>query len=124
MKCTACGSSSLVEGAVLGGDLSAFGFYASDLPSLKRIFGMGSSARNQDLGGGRCDGRHAVMLGIPEPCVAKRVAQLRQLNGFGQGVRRRGAFGNGGEIEDREGKGLGHGVAIGLSKAQWRASIV
>ena len=44
MKCTACGSSSLVEGAVLGGDLSAFGFYASDLPSLKRIFGMGSRA--------------------------------------------------------------------------------
>jgi hypothetical protein len=44
MKCTACGSSSLVEGTVLGGDLSAFGFYASDLPSLKRIFGMGSRA--------------------------------------------------------------------------------
>ena len=42
MKCTACGSSSLVEGTVLGGDLAAIGFYASDLPSLKRIFGMGS----------------------------------------------------------------------------------
>jgi len=44
MKCTACGSSALVEGTVLGGDLSAFGFYPSDLPSLKRIFGIGSRA--------------------------------------------------------------------------------
>jgi hypothetical protein len=44
MKCTACGSSALVEGTVTGADLSAFGFYASDLPSLKRIFGIGSRA--------------------------------------------------------------------------------
>lgn len=42
MKCTACGSSSLVEGTVIsGGDSSTFGFYLSDLPSLKRIFGFG-----------------------------------------------------------------------------------
>ena len=43
MKCTACGSSSLVEGTIISnGDASTFGFYASDLPSLKRIFGIGS----------------------------------------------------------------------------------
>ena len=44
MKCTACGSSALVEGTVISSDLATFGFYASDLPSLKRIFGMGSRA--------------------------------------------------------------------------------
>lgn len=44
MKCTACGSSSLVEGTVAGSDLTALVFYASDLRSLKRAFGMGSRA--------------------------------------------------------------------------------
>ena len=45
MKCTACGSSSLVEGTVVSNsDLGEFGFYAKDLPSLKRIFGIGSRA--------------------------------------------------------------------------------
>jgi hypothetical protein len=45
MKCTACGSSSLVEGTVIGaGDGSTFGFYPSDMPALKRIFGIGSRA--------------------------------------------------------------------------------
>jgi hypothetical protein len=44
MKCTACGSSSLVEGIVTGGDGPTPAFYASDLPSLKRIFGMGGRA--------------------------------------------------------------------------------
>ena len=45
MKCTACGSSSLVEGTIIGsGDGSTFGFYASDIPGLKRIFGIGSRA--------------------------------------------------------------------------------
>jgi hypothetical protein len=32
------------EGKVIGGDLSEVGFYASDLPSVKRIFGIGSRA--------------------------------------------------------------------------------
>jgi hypothetical protein len=45
MKCTACGSSSLVAGAVIGAaDGSTFGFYPSDMPALKRIFGIGSRA--------------------------------------------------------------------------------
>ena len=42
MKCTACGSSSLVEGTIVTSNGGHIGFYASDLPSLKRIFGMGS----------------------------------------------------------------------------------
>ncbi|HKU78188.1 MAG TPA: hypothetical protein VJR02_30030 [Pyrinomonadaceae bacterium] len=43
MKCTACGSSSLVEGTTIdGGDGSTFGFYPKDMPALKRIFGIGS----------------------------------------------------------------------------------
>ena len=42
MKCTACGSSLLVEGTVISsGDGSTFGFYPSDLPSLKVAFGIG-----------------------------------------------------------------------------------
>ena len=45
MKCTACGSSSLVEGTVLGSaDGATFRFYPSDVPTLKRIFGIGSRA--------------------------------------------------------------------------------
>ena len=45
MKCTVCGSSSLVKGTVIGaGDGTTLGFYASDLPVLKRIFGIGSRA--------------------------------------------------------------------------------
>jgi len=43
MKCTACGSSSLVEGTIIGSsDGSTFRFYPSDMPALKRIFGIGS----------------------------------------------------------------------------------
>lgn len=42
MKCTACGSSSLVVGAIMGGDGSPPGFYPSDVPTLKRIFGVGN----------------------------------------------------------------------------------
>src|SRR4030095_5981258 len=45
MKCTACGSLSLVEGTVIGAaDGSTFGFYPSDTPALKRIFVIGSRA--------------------------------------------------------------------------------
>lgn len=45
MKCTACGSSSLVVGTVTGAaDGSTFGFYPSDLPALKVAFGIGSRA--------------------------------------------------------------------------------
>ena len=45
MKCTACGSSSLVEGSIIGSaDGSTFGFYPSDMTTLKRIFGIGSKA--------------------------------------------------------------------------------
>ena len=42
MKCTACGSSSLVMGAIMVGDGSTPGFYPSDIGSLKRIFGIGN----------------------------------------------------------------------------------
>ena len=45
MKCTACGSSSLVVGTVVGAsDGTTFGFYPSDMPTLKRIFGIGSKS--------------------------------------------------------------------------------
>jgi hypothetical protein len=44
MKCTACGSSSLIEGTIAGADGSTIGFYASDLPALKRMFCIGSRA--------------------------------------------------------------------------------
>jgi hypothetical protein len=45
MKCTACGSSSLVVGTVMGSaDGSTFGFYPSDMPAFKRIFMIGSRA--------------------------------------------------------------------------------
>ena len=42
MKCTACGSSSLVMGTIMGSDGSSPGFFPSDMPALKRIFGIGS----------------------------------------------------------------------------------
>lgn len=42
MKCNACGSSSLVMGTIMGGDGSAPGFLPSDIPAVKRIFGIGS----------------------------------------------------------------------------------
>ena len=45
MKCTACGSSSLVMGTIMGSsDGSTFRFYPSDIPALKRIFGIGGRA--------------------------------------------------------------------------------
>jgi hypothetical protein len=44
MKCTACGSSSLVEGTIMSGDGSTPAFLSSDMPALKRIFGIGSRA--------------------------------------------------------------------------------
>ena len=44
MKCTACGSSSLVVGTIMGSDGSTLGFYPSDIPALKRIFGIGGKA--------------------------------------------------------------------------------
>ena len=45
MKCTACGSSSLVVGTIImSGDGSTRRFYPKDMPALKRIFGIGSRA--------------------------------------------------------------------------------
>ena len=45
MKCTACGSSSLVVGTIMSsGDGSTPVFCPSDMPTLKRIFGIGSRA--------------------------------------------------------------------------------
>ena len=42
MKCTACGSSSLVVGTIMSAaDGSTFGFYPSDITALKRVFGIG-----------------------------------------------------------------------------------
>jgi hypothetical protein len=42
MKCIACGSASLIEGTVRDGHVATLGFYPSDLPALKRAFGIGS----------------------------------------------------------------------------------
>lgn len=44
MKCTACGSSSLVEGTILSSDSSELRFYLKESPTLKRMFGIGSKA--------------------------------------------------------------------------------
>ena len=44
MKCSACGSSSLVVGTIMANDGTTAGFYPSDMPVLKRIFGIGSRA--------------------------------------------------------------------------------
>lgn len=44
MKCTACGSSALVAGAIRDSNGSTLGFYPNDLPVLKSIFGIGSKA--------------------------------------------------------------------------------
>ena len=43
MKCTACGSSSLVVGTI-SADGSTPSFCPSDMPALKRIFGIGNRA--------------------------------------------------------------------------------
>ncbi len=44
MKCTACGSSSLVPGTIIDTNGSTAGFFPSDLPAFKRMFGIGSKA--------------------------------------------------------------------------------
>ena len=41
MKCTACGSSALVEGTVRDANPSPVSFYPNDAPTLKIIFGVG-----------------------------------------------------------------------------------
>ena len=45
------------------------------------------------------------MLGVPDAGVAERLAQLCESDGLLKGVRRGRAFGDGGEVEDGEGKG-------------------
>ena len=42
MKCTACGSTALIQGTVRDGGVQLVRFYASDLPTLKAMFGVGS----------------------------------------------------------------------------------
>jgi len=42
MKCIACGSSALVEGAVRDHNASPIWFTPSDVPTLKAIFGVGT----------------------------------------------------------------------------------
>ena len=44
MKCTACGSSALVVGKIMDSNGASPGFYPSDMPTLKRVFGIGSRA--------------------------------------------------------------------------------
>ena len=44
------------------------------------------------------------MLGIPEAGIAQLIAQLGQSDGFGHGLRRSGAFGDGGEVLHGEGE--------------------
>lgn len=44
MKCTACGSSSLVMGTIMNGDGSTASFSPTDVPTFKRILGVGSRA--------------------------------------------------------------------------------
>ena len=44
MKCTACGSSSLVEGIIKDSNGSTLAFCPSDLSTFKTVFGIGSKA--------------------------------------------------------------------------------
>ena len=41
MKCTACGSTAMVEGTVRDINATGLWFYPSDMPALKVIFGVG-----------------------------------------------------------------------------------
>jgi hypothetical protein len=42
MKCTACGSSALIEGTVRDNNSAPVWFCLSDVPTLKAIFGVGT----------------------------------------------------------------------------------
>jgi hypothetical protein len=44
MKCTACGSTTLIGGIVRDSNSAEIRFYPSDMPALKRLFGMGGKA--------------------------------------------------------------------------------
>ncbi len=44
MRCAACGSESLVEGEIKGGDGTMPSFFPSDTPLLTRFFGLGARA--------------------------------------------------------------------------------
>jgi hypothetical protein len=46
MKCTACGSSSLVEGELRDGHGARVSFKPDDLPLLKSAFGLGNAGIN------------------------------------------------------------------------------
>lgn len=41
MKCTACGSAGLIEGAIKDSNGSNILFYLADMPALKQMFGFG-----------------------------------------------------------------------------------
>jgi hypothetical protein len=41
MKCSACGSTALVEGHLQGEDASKIGFQPSDAPAFRRVFALG-----------------------------------------------------------------------------------
>jgi len=63
--------------------------------------GPGGDMADHDGSGGRGDARHVVMLGQPEAVIALGFGQLSEVERVFQGVCRAGAFGDGGEIEER-----------------------
>ena len=82
---------------------------------------------NHDCGGGAGDAGHVVVLGEPVTGVARPVGQLRQFARVAQGVGRRAAGGDGGEVEYGKrglpgqrfrglggcrGLGMGHGTLV------------
>ncbi len=72
------------------------------------VFGGGGGAADEDFrhrGGNR---GHAVMLGIPEPCIAQPVGLLRQQHGFGHGLLCGRALGNGGKVLHGQVEWRGH----------------
>src|SRR5690606_7918495 len=60
--------------------------------------GVGGGVGDEDLGGGRGDRGHAVMLGVPEAGKAQLVAQPGEIDGAGERVGGGVALGDGREV--------------------------
>jgi len=64
--------------------------------------GFGGGAGDEDLRRGAGEEIHGVVLGVPEARVAESVDVASEVEGVGEGLRGRGAGGDGGLVEYRE----------------------
>ena len=64
--------------------------------------GLGGGAGDEDLGRGGGEEIHGVVLGVPEARVAELVDVASEVEGVGEGLRRRGAGGDRRLVENRE----------------------